>query len=93
MKTASFSLRRTVASVTTYETVCKQLLPLAVVWRSSNLTVDLNLKNLVSPKNLKNQVALWELFYGGRKESEMRRRVEASKDSCIPHQFRASVAY
>ena len=81
MKTASFSLRRTAASVSTYETVCKLLLPLAVVWRSSDLTIDLNLKNLLNPKNLKNRAALWELFYGGRKESGMRRRVEASEPS------------
>jgi hypothetical protein len=58
-----------------------------VVWRSSNLTVDLNLKNL------KNRAASWELFYDGRKESGMRRRVEASKVSYSPHKFRASLAY
>jgi hypothetical protein len=87
MKTALSSLKRTAVSVTTCKRVCKQPLPPAVAWRSSKLTVVLNLKNL------KTQGALWVLFYGGRRESEMRKRVEPSKVFYITHKFRASAAY
>jgi hypothetical protein len=33
------------------------------------------------------------LFYGGRREREMRKRVEPSKVFYITHKFRASAAY
>ena len=43
------------------------------------MPVELNLKNLLNLNNPKNREALWELFFGGPKESGMPRRVEASE--------------
>ena len=45
------------------------------------MEVEMKLKNLL---NLRHRAALWGQFCGGRKESEMRKKVETSEFSKSP---------
>jgi hypothetical protein len=79
MKMASSSRRRTAVCVTLCESAYRQLLPLVVAQRKSNMKAVLRLNNLLNLEKLKGRAALWELFCGGQRESEMLRGGEASK--------------
>lgn len=67
--------------MTLCESAYRQLLPLVVAQRKSNMKAVLRLNNLLNLEKLKGRAALWELFCGGQRESEMLRGREASKPS------------